>query len=676
MKNHKPIQILAREKWESSGLDALQARKLRFKALSAHQVEALGKPFVAAGGLQIPYFDLTGKPTKFFRVRYLEPLPGIQTEKPVRYMQPAVIQEAYFPPLVPWREISKDANTPIYITEGEFKGACAAAHEIPMLALGGVYSFQSSKREVDLLYALKQIVWKARVVRVVYDNDLAKNAEVLRAQNQLAERLTAEGAVVEFIGLPPGPAKGVDDFIVAHGVKAFKDLEPTAFMEGVALWAMNADVVLIKNDGVPIVMETKPDGAAMAPQVFERVLYANRHFLKSTTVGSGKSAHVETERIAVAKHWMEWPCRSELESLTYAPGEAKVIQGKQWNTWSDWGVRPKRGDVRPWVALLDYLFDHDPKARKYFEQWLAYPIQHPGAKLYVATVLWSRIKRLGKSMIGIALKYIYGDNAIFVDSRQLKGSFNTWAKDRQMVIGEEITAGEARMDADYLKNVITNPFFTINSKFKAEYTIPNRTNFLFFSNHPDAVFLEDGDERYLIHGIHHRKPQDRAFYEKIDKWLHGSGPAHLMDYLLKLSLKGFNPREHAPRTVSKYEMIGNSKTDMGLWVRALEDDPTLALKALGQLPSQGCDLFTSEQLYRAFDPESRKSGRASVIGLSKALEAAGMRSVNGALPVGTASGIHRLRAVRNVMKWEQSSRSEIREHYDQFFGPHAAGGVK
>jgi Domain of unknown function (DUF3854)/Family of unknown function (DUF5906) len=668
---HRPIQDLCREKWESSGLTALHARKLHFRAMSASQVEALGKPFQAAGGLKIPYFDLKGHPTKFFRVRYLEPLPGIQLEKPLRYMQPATIQEAYFPPLVPWADLSQDKE-PLYITEGELKAASAAANAIPMLALGGVYSFMSSRRGVDFLYTLKQIRWKERIVRIVYDNDLSKNADVLRAQNQLAERLTAEGAVVEFISLPAGPAKGVDDFIVAYGADALKALEPVPFLEGAGLWAMNADVVLIKNDGVPIVMETKPDGAAMSPQVFMQTMYANRSFDRMTV----RAKQVHHERVSLAKHWMEWPNRSELDSLTYEPGSPKVIQGKQWNTWSSWGVSPRKGDVRPWIALLDYLFDHDPKTRRYFEQWLAYPIQHPGAKLYVATVLWSRVKRLGKSMIGIAMKYIYGDNAIFVDSRQLKSSFNSWAKDRQLVIGEEITAGEARMDADYMKNIITNPFFTINSKFKAEYTIPNRTNFMMLSNHPDAAYLEDGDERYLIHGIHHRKPQERVFYERLDKWLHGSGPSHLMHYLLQLSLKGFNPREHAPHTVSKTEMIGHSKTDMGLWVQLLADDPTQALKALGQAPSQGCDLFTVEQLFRAFDPENRKTGRASVIGLGKTLEAAGFRGVNGAAPMGTASGIKRLRAVRNSINWEQAGRGDIREHYDQFFGPGAAGGVK
>lgn len=687
----KTVRQLAQEKWQSSGLSNLHARKLRFEALPAKRVALLGKSFLEAGALRIPYFDLIGKPTKFYRVRYLERLPGAAgiVEKPQRYAQPPALQEAYFPPLLKqsWVQIAKDPKVEVCVTEGELKAACACARGIPMFALGGVYSFMSGKRGVDLLLTLKSFDWKERVVRVVYDNDLSKNPDVLRAQNLLAQTLVAEGARVEFVGLPAGPAKGVDDYIVSFGINSFKELlqRTTPFLEGQALWEMNSDVVLIKNDGVPIVVERRREGTVMAPNVFNQVLYANRHYMKQIERGTGKNRHVVMEKEPLAPHWMEWEQRAELQKLTYEPGKPKIIRDAEWNTWNGWGVSPRKGDVRPWNDLLDFIFENDQKARKYFERWLAYPIQYPGAKLYVAAVLWSRVKRLGKSMIGIAMKYIYGENATFVNSRQLKSQFNSWAKDKQFVVGEEITAGEARVDADYMKDLITNPYFTINSKFKAEYVIPNHTNFLFLSNHPDALFLEDGDKRYFIHGVTHNSPKPREFYERLNKWLHrdgdpnrgpGPGPAALMDHLLTLNLNSFNPREHAPETTSKYEMIVAGKTDTGLWVLRLQEDPSTALRALGQKVSDSCDIFTPDQLYRAFDPEGRGRGRASVAGLGRALAAAGFRQLNGGIPVMTATGLHRLYAVRNVVRWEQATRKEVRDHYNSFFGPQIAGGVK
>lgn len=681
---------LAQSSWVASGLSDAHAKRLGFKQVNARTLDA---KFHDVQALHIPYFDLQGKKTKFYRVRYLEQLPGVAgvVAKPQRYDQLAVMQEAYFPPLLKasWLKISQDSDISICFTEGEKKAACACANGIPMIALGGVYSFMSSKNGVDLLPLLKQFKWKERKIYIAYDNDITQKPEVMEAQRRLSQALLALGAKISYVAIPPGPEKGVDDFIVKFGAKAFGELIEKAepFLEGDALWKLNEEVVFIKNDGVPIVVE-RASSMTMNVEVFQRAVYANRHYMQQLQKGSGKTAHVILEKTQLAPRWIQWEHRAELGKLVYEPGHQKVYQGKHfkgWNTWDGWGLAPKKGNVQPWHELLDFLFQGDVKTRKWFEQWCAYPIQNPGAKLYTACLLWSRVKRLGKSMIGISLAYIYGQNAIIVDSKQLKGSFNSWAKDRQFIVGEEITAGEARVDADWLKGTITNPFFTINSKFKAEYTIRNCMNFLFFSNHPDALFLEDGDKRYMIHEIVQNSPMVRGFYERLNSWLHkdgdaakgaGVGPPALMDYFLHLDLKGFNPREHAPETRGRSEMIRASKTDAGLWVAQLQEDAPTALKSMGQEISVGCDIFTPSQLYRCYDPEERGRGRTSVNALGKLLAAAGYRSLNGGLPVVTQSGVHRLYAVRNQMRWEQSSRREIQEHYNQFFGTARAGEVK
>jgi hypothetical protein len=635
--------------------------------------------FHEAGALYIPYFDLDGKPTGFYRIRYLEKLPGAAgiIENPQRYDQLPVLQEVYYPSLLKssWRQISNSTDVGICITEGELKAACACANGIPTIALGGVYSFMSSKRGMDLLPSLKSFKWKERKVYIVYDNDITHKLGVLKAQHELSQRLLSEGAQISYVAIPPGPQKGLDDFIVKFGASAFSDLihEAGPFLEADALWAMNSEVVMVRT--IDTVVE-RSTGLRMDPHRFMSHIYANRFYMQQIEKGSGKSARISLEKAPLAKRWIEWEHRAELSNLVYEPGQPQVIDGKSWNTWEGWGVNPKRGDVGPWKWLMDFLFMKDDRTRKYFEQWCAYPIQNPGAKLYTAVLLWSRVKRLGKSMAGIALSKIYGTNAVIIDSKQLKGGFNSWAKNRQFVLGEEITAGEARVDADWLKGVITSPTITINEKFQPEYTIRNCFNSLFNSNHPDALFLEDGDKRYLVHEVVQNSPAERKKYEIADKWLHGSGPAHLMDYFRRLDIKGFNPREHAPETRGRLEMIRSGKTDAGLWVQQLQEDRRTALRALGERASTSCELFTPHQLYRAYDPEDRGRGRTSVNGLGRLLAAAGFRHVNGGIPVGTASGIHRLYAVTNIVKWEQSSRQEIREHYDSFFGPKMQGEVK
>jgi hypothetical protein len=198
------------------------ARRLAVRALEAGEVKARWSGFHEAGAMLIPYWTLDGKPTKFFRVRYLEKLPGADgaARNPQRYDQMPVLQEVYYPPLLkkPWCEIAKNVEVGVAITEGEKKAACACAHGIPMMALGGVYSFMSSKRAIDLLPSMREFVWKERQVYIVYDNDLVSNPDVLRAQHVLSQRLLAEGAKIRYISIPKSRSKGsVDDYIVAHG---------------------------------------------------------------------------------------------------------------------------------------------------------------------------------------------------------------------------------------------------------------------------------------------------------------------------------------------------------------------------------------------------------------------------------------------------------------------------
>lgn len=674
----RTIKQLAQAKWQSSGLTDKHARKLRLKPLGAAQTVALSAKFYEAGALHIPYHELDGKPTKFYRIRYLEKLPGAAglVEKPQRYDQMSTLQEAYYPPLLKksWEEIAEDTTMPIFITEGELKAACAAANGIPMMALGGVYSFMSQKRGIDLLPSMKRIKWKDRLTYVVYDNDLTENAEVSRAQRIMAETLLAHGAKIYFISIPPGKEKGVDDYIVKHGVGAFYPLVEAAVphLEGAALWGLNEEVAYIR--GINAVIE-RSTNLTLLPDTFMRHTYANRFYMKQVEKGTGKNRHTVLEREQLAKRWMEWEQRAEMSGVCYEPGHPQIIDG-QWNMWSGWGVEAKRGDVEPWAWVLDHLFQGDRKARRYFEQWCAYPIQNPGAKLYTAALLWSRTTGVGKSIVAIALSKIYGSNAVTVNGRELQSGFNSWADRRQFVVGEEITANERRTTADYMKDIITNPWFRINKKYSPEYSIANHANFLLLSNHCDAVFVEDHDRRYFVHGIS-AVAADRAKYEWVHKWLHGSGPSYLRWHLENLSMQGFNPRERAPETLSKREMISAGKTDVGLWVMRLVEDAATAMRYFpNKRAVEGCDLYTAEQLYESFDPNGKVRGPSSVANMGRALASGGFRQVYGGKTVWTAAGVHRLYAVRNQEKWDMANRKQIVEHYNEFFGPQTAGVVK
>ncbi len=669
---------MARAKWESSGLTGEHAKKLKLKGLDPDQTAGLGETFHRAASLLLTYFDLKGKPTDFFRVRYLEPLPGFAgaVEKPQRYAQPPrTLNEAYFPPLLdrPWDEIAADPTVVVYITEGELKAAAGCSAGLATLGLGGVDMFKATKRQIALLPALAKFEWSNRQVVICYDSDAAENTGVVRAERALAQELLARGSHVHVASIPKakdGGKQGLDDFLVAHGAKGLEKIlaDAPAFAESDALWSLNDEVFYVRSPGVVVEQAT---GQRFQPTRFVMDAYANRHYLETIFDKDGNQKY---RKKGLAKHWIEWESRFELERMTYAPGQSRIFDSI-YNTWPGWGCEPKRGDVAPWKWLLTFIFKSDPTYQNWFEQWCAYPIQHPGEKMFTSTLVWGIEKGTGKSFIPYALGGIYGKNFIEVKSKSFKTGFNSWAKDRQFVYGDEISGTEARIDADWLKGLITQPNVTINEKYLPEYTVPDQMNYYFSSNHPDALFVEDKDRRYFVHEVV-GPPAERALYERVHQWLHGDGPmgsyqgkgaAALFWHLLHLDLRGFNPRAEAPGTLAKERMILAGKSDVALWVGQLRESTEMALRPLlNPRAVKEAELIEVSQLLRAYDPESR--GKVTATGMGRALSSAGFRQVNEGIPVRTKKGLLRLYVIRNPEKWLKAKPNEAKEHWEKYFG--------
>lgn len=673
---------LAKAKWESSGLTGMDAHVLKFTVLNPSQTKALGPNFESETSLKIPYFNPDGSPNPdFYRVRYLT-LTGFRAaqEKPHRYMQPAIPGDPvgiYLPPLLPrtWEDILSDPSVCIYFTEGELKAASACSISLPTIGLGGVYNWMSSKAGIPFHPILEQAVWKGRTVVIIFDSDAAENSMVVGAQTRLSRELANRGARPFIASLPPsedGKKQGLDDFLVANGLEKLQEVIDSAppFLEAQALWELSEEVAYIMKPGLVV---RRRDGYKMGPKQFIDQHYSNRHFfeLKENHGKDGKITSSSMVRKPLAKHWMAWEQRFELETITYAPGKPQICDGG-WNTWLGWGCDPIPGDVEPWHWLMSFIFkDSPPEYLRWFEQWCAYPIQNPGAKLFSAVGIWGVHQGTGKTLIAYTLKEIYGKNFIEIGDQQLHASFNSWADNKQFVYGDEVTGSDQRAYAAKLKKMITQEELLVEAKFLPTYVVPDCINYYFNSQHPDAFFLEDSDRRFFIHEVV-GPPAETEKYKSYDSWLKGTGPSHLYDYFLKLDLSGFNPKGHALGTTAKEAMISDTRSDLAGWVSRLKDDPVGTLgQGYGEPIIEQCDLFTASQLFHAFDPtgdKARGQRAPTVNAMGRALKAAGLRQIHNSQLIWTAAGPQKLYAIRNSEDWLAATLESAREHWNYFHG--------
>lgn len=686
------LNKLAKTKWTSSGLTDKQAARLRFKVLTGTQTAALAPNFLKVGSLYLPYFTPSGKESKFFRIRYLEKLPGFQgtVKKPRRYAQPSeTLNDVYLPPFFEdsWEAIFKDTDQDIYITEGELKSAAGCSAGLPTIGLGGVDVWRSSKRGLSMLPSLAKVDWEGRKVTIVFDSDAATNPDVVRAMRTLAVEILNRGGVPHVASLPPtkeGGKQGLDDFLVAHGDEELQKLlkKSPAFEEGQKLWSLSEKVVYIRDPGMIIVRDT---GQRMKPFDFVKHAYANRHY---TQVVETKDGGSRMEQKPLAKRWMEWEHRFEQQTITYAPGEPQLTcdnpecverlspacaeekHAPVWNTWKGWGLEPKKGDIAPWKWLLDFLFKNaEPEARRWFERWCAYPIQHPGVKMFSSAVMWGVVQGTGKTLVGHTLMRIYGkENSSEINDDDLEGNYNSWAENKQFVYGDEVTGKNgSRQLADRLKGMITRPSVRIKVKYVPEYVLPDCVNYLFTSQHPDAFFLEDSDRRFFVHEVV-GDPAPVEKYKGYDTWLKkDGGAAALFHHLLHLDLGDFDPKAHALWTRAKGSMIVDNKSDLGLWVSQLKEDPTSALRVkYGEKVAGEVALLSAAQLLAAYDPEGLR--KVTVNGLGRELKRSGLRMAHDGQPIRTqAAGLQRFYIVRFTDQWVKATPKQCAEHVDKAF---------
>lgn len=223
-----------------SGLSDEQIARCGFVSVRTIQRirKVLGWPCGELGAcLAIPFKNAQGKTTNYIRLK--PDRPRKEKGKPIKYESPkGQASLPFFPPAT--LAVLSDPSRPIIITEGEKKAAKADQDGFPCIGLVGVYGWQKKRSrdengkangQRELVAPLATLPWKGRVVYLCYDSDLAENRNVLWAEWHLAKTLEDSGAVVKVVRLPgePGgngkPAKvGLDDFLVAHGAKAFAEL--------------------------------------------------------------------------------------------------------------------------------------------------------------------------------------------------------------------------------------------------------------------------------------------------------------------------------------------------------------------------------------------------------------------------------------------------------------------
>lgn len=238
------------------------------------------------------------------------------------------------------------------------------------------------------------------------------------------------------------------------------------------------------------------------------------------------------------------------------------------NLYGGWPTVPKQGDCSKLLELLRYLCSNEVQADAVFDwviKWLAYPIQHPGAKMQTALVFHGP-QGTGKNLFFESIMAIYGEYGRIVDQAAIEDKFNDWASKKLFLIADEVVARtELYHVKNKLKSFVTGEWIRINPKNVSAHDEKNHVNLVFLSNESTPLVLEHDDRRYMV--IHTPEKLPAEFYTSVRAELDNGGIAALHYHLKNLDLTGFDVFTKPLATKAKQQLIEASLDSVSTFLR-------------------------------------------------------------------------------------------------------------
>jgi hypothetical protein len=313
--------------------------------------------------------------------------------------------------------------------------------------------------------------------------------------------------------------------------------------------------------------------------------------------------------VALGVAWIQHPLRREANGVRMAPNEPVDLPDGAINSWLGFSVEPIQGDINPFIKLFERQIPN-PSDRKYVLHWIANLFKNPASTAFTSIVMWSRTQGTGKNLLWECVGNLFNERHYTLVSQEVfDDAFTEWKANRVFVICDEVSSTEKRQTADRIKGWITSSSNAINTKNEPKFTQPNLIKYVFLSNHPDAVFLDDSDRRFFVVEVAQgRLPDNEA--REFTSWRDNGGRDALLHFLLNLGIGEFNAKSPAPMSSAKQEMIDDNKSDLERWL-----DQTL----VNMHTTIGREICSAEEMVSNYylSSQNKCSSKAITIALKK-----------------------------------------------------------
>lgn len=240
------------------------------------------------------------------------------------------------------------------------------------------------------------------------------------------------------------------------------------------------------------------------------------------------------------------------------------------NTWWPPVIVRQAGDVSPWLRHLELLIPNE-RDRWQVIYWLAAAAQNPGVKFQYMLLLQG-VEGNGKTLLSCLAAKALGERYVHWPSIETLGkNFNAWMENRLLVCLEDIyIPNSERHILERLKPMIAGgAALEIEGKGLDQRSASVCCNFIANTNHKSGVPKSANDRRIMpvftaqqVKADLARCGMDRAYFQRMYRWVENGGYAIGVDWLLGLAIpEDMNPAlgGPAPVTASTAEAIAQGR---------------------------------------------------------------------------------------------------------------------
>lgn len=246
------------------------------------------------------------------------------------------------------------------------------------------------------------------------------------------------------------------------------------------------------------------------------------------------------------------------------------------NTYIPARIKSKQGDVHLWLDHVNKILPNADDQRVLFE-FMAHAVKYKGFKIPWAPLLQSA-EGVGKTVFYELMQHALGDMYVYSPKApeliKSGSTFNAWMRAKLMIIVNEIKIDERRELIEILKPMITDARVEIQAKGVDQDIEDNPANWFFFTNHRDAIPVNQNGRRYAIlySALSNKNDiieagMNKTYFDRLFKWLREEdGFEAVTHWLMNYPIAKGEIPVRAPETSSYLEAIKLTRSPLELLI--------------------------------------------------------------------------------------------------------------